>query len=288
LYDLLTADSTPFLITFKGDDFLTVDNALINIQRQYVSDGLFRSVEIPKTDASGQAVAHLVADEVVYTIIVSKDGIVLGTFNNVVAICDDVVALDCIINLNVASATLSIDDFSQTGGISYNIGFNEDTKTITTIFTTTDGSTKTVLLNATKYDRFGNTTICSDILTSSAGTLTCTIPDSFGNVTVISKLFSDGEEVKTNMFRITETMAEAFGESYGTAIICALIMIITLPLMFIASLGGVLFGLLMGVIAALLLIFLSGGSLISETGAFIWFVIAIGIVLWKISERRTG
>ncbi len=113
LYDLLSVDSQPFLITFKDQNFLAVENALINIQRQYVGDGVFKSIEIPKTDNSGQAVAHLVLDNVVYTMIISKSGSVLGTFNNVVAICDDLVVGDCKINLNTASSKADVGYFYE-------------------------------------------------------------------------------------------------------------------------------------------------------------------------------
>ncbi|KKM06192.1 hypothetical protein LCGC14_1746420, partial [marine sediment metagenome] len=57
LFDLLSDDATSFLITFRDRDYILVEDALIDIRRKYVGEGTFKSVEIPKTDANGQAVA---------------------------------------------------------------------------------------------------------------------------------------------------------------------------------------------------------------------------------------
>ncbi|KKM60637.1 hypothetical protein LCGC14_1539830, partial [marine sediment metagenome] len=79
LFDLLFLDATEFQITFKDSNFVKRENVLIQINRQYVSEGLFKTVEIPKTDSNGQTVAHLVEKDIVYNIVVLKDGVVLGT-----------------------------------------------------------------------------------------------------------------------------------------------------------------------------------------------------------------
>jgi hypothetical protein len=53
LFDLLGEDSTEFQITFKDSNFVAVEDALIQISRQYVSEGIFKTIEIPKTDSNG-------------------------------------------------------------------------------------------------------------------------------------------------------------------------------------------------------------------------------------------
>ena len=153
LYDLATADAQEFLIIFKDENFLPVENALINIQRKYVDEGVFKSVEIPKTDKDGQTIAHLVLSDVFYTIIVSKNGETLATYENVIAVCDNVATGDCEINLNVFSSTTPIEDFEEYNNIVYSPSFNESSRTVSILYNTADGSTSTMLMNVTKLDR---------------------------------------------------------------------------------------------------------------------------------------
>ena len=283
LFDLNISRSQKFLIIFKDTNLLPVDDALIDIQRKYVSDGLFRSVEIPKTDEFGQAVGHFDLDGVIYTIIISKEGTILATFDNIAVVCQDLLIEDCRLNLNIASAGEAYPEWEKLGGIEYTFNFNNNTRTITVVFSTTDGSSKTVLLNTTRFDRFGNLTVCTDTLTSSSGTLTCVIPESFGNVTVVSKLFSDGELITTRIFSILPDARAFFGDD---AIIMVLILLMTIPLMLSSSNVGLIVGVLMGILMATALLIMQGGSLVGAGVAFIWAVIAGGIVIWKINQKK--
>lgn len=113
LYGLNRSQSQNFLITFKDSNFLPVDDALIDIQRNYVSEGVFKSVEIPKTDEYGQAVGHFDLDGVIYTIIVSKNRVILATFDNIAVVCQDLIIGDCRLNLN-AVVSGSKFDYSYT------------------------------------------------------------------------------------------------------------------------------------------------------------------------------
>lgn len=284
LHDLLTTDSQEFVITFKDENFLPVDNALIDITRKYIADGLFRSVEIPKTDTEGETIGHFVLSDVIYTLIVSKNGVTLGTFDNVIAVCDDQSIGDCKINLQAFGAGISPEHFQSAAGLQYTLTFDRATRTITSIFTTNDGSSATVALNATLFDRFGNNTLCSDQLTSSAGTLTCLVPQSIGNVTVVAELTKNGVFVAQTTFSLLESAADLFG---GTRIILLLILYITIPLMGITSGVAVVVLAFVGLIFAGLLNLYEGGSLFGVGSAILWFIIAGGIIIWKIHQRST-
>ena len=285
LYDILSVDSTNFLITFKDTTFLPVSEALIQISRKYVGEGAFKTVEIPKTDADGQAVAHLDTDSVLYTLVVTKFGKILATFDNVAVICEDVVIGDCKINLNAVSTSTSFPTWETVGGASVAQGFDEDTRTITTTVSTNDGTARTFFINATKYDRLGNTTVCSQQLITASGSLSCVIPTSFGNTTVISRLSLDGSVVRTDSYSINPDPEEVFG---GGVYVLAFILILTFPLMFIGSYIGVLIGGILGLIIAGVLVFMNTGGSLGEASAIIWFIVAIGIVIWKISQSRDG
>ena len=283
LYDLLTSRSTEFLITFKDSTFLPVENALVDITRSYIGEGVFKSVEVPKTDKKGQAIGHFVLSEQKYTIIIKKDGIILATFDNVAVVCEDRIISNCRINLNQFTSSIQTEDFLTEAGLDYILSFNELTRIITVIFTTMSGGTSTVSLNTTQYDRFGNTTICSDQLTTSSGTLTCLIPESFGNITVISKLFNNGELVTMNTFTIDDP--DLFG---ADGIILGLILLITLPLMAITSTVGVAIFAIVGLIAVSLLQLFDAGSILGPGAAILWIIIAGVIIIFKIRNRSSG
>jgi len=279
LYDLKDSDATTFLVTFKDTDFLPEEDALIQITRKYVADGIFRTVEIPKTDSSGQTIGHFDTDNVIYTIIVTKNGNTLASFENIVVVCEDAVIGDCKLNLNAASGGTPFTTWGEIGNLDYDISFSKSNRRVTTTFTTTDGSTRTISINTTKFDRFGNNTICTDSLSSSAGTLTCDIPQSFGNVTVVSDLYSDGELVTTRTFTIAIDPIDTFGND---AVIFVLILVLTLPLMMITDTIGMIFGAFVGLVVAGILLFYNTGSIFGETSIIIWFLVAGGIIVWKI------
>ena len=280
---LLATQSTEFLITFKDQEFLPVANALIDITRKYVSEGVFKTVEIPKTDTNGQTIAHFDLDNVIYTIIVSKEGSILATFANVAVVCEDETIGDCKLNLNALATGPAFSNFNQTGGLSFVMSFNRSARTISTVFSTVGAGVQTVQLNGTKFDRFGNTSVCSNTLTSSSGTLTCVIPGVEGNLTVVAELFTNGQLVTTNYYTIQISARDVFG---GSGYFLLFFLMLTIPLLFATSTIGVVIGVILGLIFAILLNIYSGGSIIGQSSAVIWVVVAGGIIIWKIMTRE--
>jgi len=276
LRHLLDSESTTFLITYKDSTFLPVENALIDITRKYVGEGTFKTVEVAKTDRYGQATGHFQLNSVPYTIIVKKEGAILSTFENIAVVCDDEVIGDCEINLNEDFEGETFSDWGEVGDLSYSFSFDEDTRTITLTFTTFSGGQKTVSLNTTKFDRFGNDTVCSDQLTSSSGTLTCSVAQSYGNLTMTSYLYSNGELITTKTYTIEKDPSDIFGNA---GIIMVFILLITLPLMFTTSKIGMILGVFLGLIMSGLLLIIDTGSIFAETTAIIWFIIAGGNII---------
>ncbi len=284
LFDLLSADSESFSVTFKDNFLLPVPDALINVQRQYVAEGVFKSVEIGKTDVNGRTILHLVRNDVVYTIVVTKNGQVLSTFNNVIAFCDDFTIGDCKITLNQATSPTTLVDLTTYQNLVYNLNFNETARDLTFIFSTLDGSVHTLTLNATKFDMWGNDTVCSDKISTSSGTLVCHIPAAYGNVSFkfVVYSYSDRGIIVQGTGRIIPDRSDIFG---GEGVIFLLIMMITIPLMMITSTIGVVIGAIIGLVAAFLLMIYSGGAIISTGSAIMWLIIAGVILIYKIAER---
>lgn len=285
LFDLADTSAQQFLITFKDENFVPLGDALIEIQRKYTDKGIFQTVEIPKTDENGQAVASLQLEGALYNIVVTKYGATIATFENVAVYCEDSAIGDCKINLNALGSAGDFSDWDELGDITYTMTFDEDNRRITAIFTSTDGSSKTVLLNATKFDRFGNITVCSDSISTASGTLTCNIPASYGNVTVIAELSVNGEIITRRTYSILPDPNDIFGRSAGGVMM--LMLMLTLPLMFISSPIGVIIGIFMGLVFGSLLMLITTNKILGASSIIIWAVIAGGIIIWKVSRRSS-
>jgi len=283
LFDLTDSSNTNFLITFKDENFLPVKDALINIQRHYIGEGLFKSIEIPKTDNDGRAVGHFDDNGVAYTITVTKDGQVLATFENIAVVCANSVIGDCNINLNVFSSSTPFDNWNLFGNISIINVFDEGTRTISTTFNTGTGTTSNITVIGTVFDRFGNNTACTNSLISSAGTLTCVIPQNVGNATIIHKVYKDGTLIRTEMFRITPDFDQIF---QGNQIILVLVLMMTIPLMLIGTPISLLIGVAVGLIMSSALMIFNGGSYLGPASMMIWVLASAGIIIWKIASKE--
>ncbi len=280
LFDLLSSDSVEFQITFKDDFFLPVEGALVHIMRQYVSEGVFKTVEIPITDSNGQAVAHLVRNNVIYNIMITKGNKILGTFNNIIAFCQDIIIGDCTISLNSILQEEEIYDFETSTNLRFSLDYDDPTRTITLDFTTIDGSTRNVTLEGIVLDGLGTTTPCFESLTSSTGIITCVVPVSVGNATLFINIHVSGQSVIfSTVIQLGETL---FFGSNGYFLMFFLVL--SLALMFSASKTGTIIGVIIGFIGASALGLFRGG-IMGIGSAVIWLIIAGIILIWRLNRE---
>lgn len=121
LYDLLTTEAQAFKIIYRDSAFIPVSDAIIQIQRKYVDEGVFKTVEQPITDSAGQTIGNLVLNTVPYNFIVMKNGVVLSTFNNYFANCQNPLITSCEINLNAFSSTTTTTNFTEISDFLYSL-----------------------------------------------------------------------------------------------------------------------------------------------------------------------
>ena len=280
LYDLAVTESQEFLVVVKDENFLLVPDALVDVSREYVSEGQFKSVEVAKTDSQGQTIVHLVLSDVRYTIVVKKEGTILASFDNVVAVCQDAGSGECTLNLNELASQVPPDNYENKGNINYYWTLDRDARTIQLDFTTIAG-VSTIGLNVTKFDNFFNSTACSETLTSTTGTITCAVAETFGNTTFIAEVYSDGQFISQAMFSLSPNALESFGYA---GVIMVIIMFMVLPLMFISSPVGMVFGAIIAVIMMGMMQLFDGGGILGTSSAIIWFIIAGLILVWRISK----
>jgi len=286
LFDLRSSESTDFKIIFKDKNFLPIDDALIQINRQYLSEGTFKTVEIPLTDSNGEAVAHLVQNDAVYNLIITKNGTILASFNNRVAFCDDQVAGFCVINLNALTPQENVFVYDAKLGITFDLSYSETTRDISLDFVTCDtsgacggGSPRNVTLESTKLDLI-ETQVCITSVISASGTLTCNVPPSIGNETITVKISVDGEETYSQLIRAGQDISLGAG-----GYIIMFFMVITLVMMLLDSKAMMVVGVVLGYIISLLFFLLRGG-IIGTSASVMWLIITAIILIWKLGKRR--
>lgn len=280
LYDLKTADSTSFLLSFRDELYLPVEGAVIEVWRYYVDEGIYRSVEHSKTDINGEAIAHLVTEDVKYIFKVRKNNVLLYTSPEYLAVCQ---TTPCQINLRESVTAVVYEDFDKVDNLEYSIETDKDARLVTLSFSTDDGSTSTMNMNVTLSNQYYNNTICQETLTSSGGTLSCTIPVTNTNSTYDIWVWKDGEFIAFDSFSLMPDAQDVFG---GTGMILVVMIIVTLPLMAVTSGIAMIIFSLLGIILAGLLTLLSGGSILGQGSTLIWILCAGIIIIVKISKRR--
>lgn len=286
LYDLDNTTTQKFTITYKDDNLLPVSDALIQIQRNYIDEGVYKTVEIPKTDFNGETTASMETNDVLYTIIVTKYGEILATFDEMEAVCQTPSIAECTIGLSSFSTSVEPDDFTTLDDFSYTLTYNETSRTIKSVYSIPSGSSSTILLNATLFDSLGTTEVCHDSLTSSSGTLTCVVPISFGNGTTIVTLTKDDSLISKSSISLEQNPSDIYGVGL---IFLNLFLFLTLIGLGIGdnpiTMG--IFLILGGILAvALNLVNTGTGSFIGVGATILWIIVAIIIIIVKGVNRQ--
>jgi len=199
-------------------------------------------------------------------------------------VCDNVATGDCEINLNSFSTHIQTENFETSDDLSYIFDYDEDTRIVSVVFSILSGDVATMIMNVSLYDQLGNTTICTDTLTSSSGTLSCTIPTTFGNATAYMKLTKDGTKVGGGFINLFQEPEDIYGSSL---VFLGLILILTLvgagiqdnPVITAIFLG-------LGAIIMIGLNIIDSSGFIGAGATILWLFIAIILVIIKGSKRQ--
>jgi len=280
LYDLNLSSSTDFQLTFTGTDFLPAKDVLVFVNRQYIPENVFKTVELPITDSNGQTILHLVTNNVLYNLVFMKDGVVLKTFYNMRAYCN--IALgSCTLNLNAIEDTENQLNYNNLLGIVYSSAplYNQTTNTIGFSYSSFDGTSKNVLLEVKRNDIFGNISICNNSLNSISGTVSCTINPNIEDTNLETYVSVDGKTWIISSVNID-------GSAYGnTGYVLWFIVSLAMVLMFSRDKNGILIALLVGYIGAVSMGIVVGG-IIGAGSAGIWIIIVTFVGLWKLNKNK--
>ncbi len=278
LYDLNLNDSTDFQLTYKDENLAFDPDIRILVNRQYISEDIFKVVEIPITDSNGQTVLHLVRNNVVYNLLmVDIQGNVVATFNKVRAFCQDFTIGDCSLALNAERGVDTVINITDSVGIAYELSYLNSSSVLSLEFISNDLTPKKVSLEVIRNTDFGNRTVCLEDLTSSSGILTCNLTDVDERYLFLNILVDD-EFIGTNTLDKGANSSGVYGtEGYFMAFLIILLLIT----MFSDQKQVLVFSLLIGWIAVISLSLISGG-VFGLFSSGIWLIITIALYLWKL------
>ncbi len=284
LFNLDNVTSTTFVITYKDSSFLPLSNAIIQVQRKYVGEGLFKTVEIPKTDSNGKTIAHLEEEDVIYTFIVVKNGIIQATFTDFLVKCSDPILGKCEININDFKSSIETETFINKDDFAFTLTFNKTTRTVKSVYSVPSGTSAVVTLNTTLADGLGTTVVCSDRLVSASGTLSCVVPTSFGNTTVITSMVKDGKLVGYGMLTIQESPASLYGNNLMFLGLFLMVMMIGVGLGSSPMISGIF--LIVGAVVAIPLNLVTNTGFVGAGATILWLIIAVVVILMKGARRE--
>jgi hypothetical protein len=284
LYNLNSTRGTSFKITYKDTNFVPVEDAIIQIQRKYVDEGIYKTTEIPKTGTAGYTIGHLVVNDVIYNLIIMREGNVLAIFSDIVAACQSPLIQDCQINLNELSSSVLPNSFVNTNDATFTMTFNKTTRNVDSIVAVPSGGVSTFLLNATLFDSLGNHSVCSDSFYGAGGELTCTVPSAFGNSTIVASLYKDGSLIGQSIISLNPNPSDIYGGSLIFIALFAIVMIIGIALTDNPMVFGLILGLGSIVMVALNIIFTP--SVVGIGATILWFIVSLVLVLIKGSNRQ--
>lgn len=285
LYNLNSSRGEAFNIIYKGEDFVPSENTVVQIQRKYIADGIFRTVEVPSTGGDGIAVGHLIPNDVIYNLVFIQNGTVLDTFSNIVAKCQNPSISECQINLNAFISGDNLFDLINEDDFFSSLSFNRDTMTVSSVFGITSSVPGEVILNVTQFDNRGNINVCSDSLTSTTGTLSCVVPQTYDNTTVRAIITLNGDIRREGFINLNPTPQEQYG---GILIFVSLtVVLFLLGLVAVSDSPAITgFGLILGVVVLGGLNLIYSDSWIGQGATVLFFIVAIIVIVVKAGARR--
>ncbi len=282
LLDLNTSLAQSFKLIAKDSSFLALADGLIEVWRKYVDEGIYRVVEIPKTDGKGETVASLVVNDVIYRFVIKKFGVNVSVFNDVRAVCQNPTIETCSIDFTAFSSGITVPDYQAAEDFNFTLGYNNNSRVITSTFLIPSGTAATVLLNVTAEDALG-TSVCSQTITSTSGNLNCSVPSNFGNATVIAKLYRDGSLQAQGQIKLDQNPVDIYG---GVLVVLALFVMLSLigAGMSDNPVFTIIF-FMVGVIILFALNLVSSQGFIGATATILFLVVAIVILIIKAANR---
>lgn len=212
LYLLRSASSTSFILKVQDENLLPVTDALIEIHRFYPGEGVFRIVQIAKTDDNGKSVGFFQTETVDYKFIIKKNGVVLLETGQ-----QKVIPETSPFTLTFNTGTDLGEPWASQEGISNlnsTLTWNSDTGIVTYTYADISGNftqarlwvQEESLTNSTAY-----ITICNTTSIISSASITCSVGNSSGFYIASSFITRAGEGLDLQINFQIETLSSVAG-----------------------------------------------------------------------------
>ncbi|KKK88563.1 hypothetical protein LCGC14_2741890, partial [marine sediment metagenome] len=272
------------------DKFLSLaPNILVNVNKQYVADNDFKTVEIPITDSNGQTILNLERNVGIYNLIfIDIGGNIVATFNKITAFCQDITIEECTLALDAEGTTSKTFNLTNSTQISYTLEYTNSTSLATFNFNSLNSTAITARIIGTTQNQFGNQSVCDSSLTSTLGTITCDASSILetDNYLFID-IFSNGNFVETRVINISPSVPLIGGIFGSTGFLIAFLLMLTIIILFSEDKQVLI--VMIGIGWAIILLFgLLKGAIIGSVSGGIWLIISIATMLWKLREEEKG
>jgi hypothetical protein len=278
LYYLNNTIGTQFKINYVDFNYLVYPGAIMQIQRQYLSQNLYNTVEIPILDSNGKTTGSFNTNNIRYKIIIINNGVILDTFNDVFPVCQSVILGTCELTLRGVKPTpvSSVGDFSYT--------LIKTNTSIVLTFIIPSGTPRTINLITEQSSRFlNNVSNCDVSIFASGGTLTCGYNETIGDSIIAAQIInSDGSHLYSNI-QVSEDLSSFY---LLNNYLIGFILILDLALIFIASGTLLIIIAVIGILFMGLIFLLRGVDWFTLAGSLGWIVVAAIIIIYRISQKE--
>lgn len=255
LFLLNSLDSTSFIIKVQDANTNPVEDAFVSIQRFYPGDGIFRTVQIIRTDGNGESIGFYKTETVDYKHIIVKNGIV-ELITGRQKIFGKTTPFTLIFTIGAGEGA-PWDVFENQTGISTSLSFNETNKIVSFSYIDTTGVTAfgRLLVEKPSLSNGTSTIICDVNSSIASSTLTCNVTGFSGTLVAKGYVINDSTLANLITFIIT-TAKEIFGKT------------------------GIIIGWFVILVAAMAFIWNPTAGIISTNAAII-FVSMIGLITFN-------
>ena len=281
LYDLNVNESTEFTIFYRDNDYIAEENVLLQLQRKYVDEGIFRVVEIPITSSQGSTVAHFDLNNYKYKITATKDGVVENIFPNPAIRCESELSGICEIFLKGLADVPQADFTSDLVNFFYTL--EQTNSSVIVSYVIPSGESENVNIIMVQSSPFkDDSVICNTTLLSSAGQIECNVNETIGDSNVIVRIESNNDPKGNLKVTFQEDLNSTFLlNNYFIAIVLLMtivMMVVSSPqLMVLASIFGLTFS---GIV-----FLLKYETIGLAAGAISWLIIVGIIILVKLNKK---
>jgi len=152
-------------------------NAYIQLQRFYMSEGIWRNVQMDKSDYYGNVIFNIIEKDVDYRFLITDD------FNNIIYMTDK---MNFLCTSGLCAATLLAAPYTSEfpSELLIDISYNNATSEIVTQWLDPTSSTTSLRILVTRETLQGTTEICDNTVTGSSGISPCDVAAYPGGITV--------------------------------------------------------------------------------------------------------